>query len=287
MPVPPSLLPHTEDPAFWTALLTPGVVSAEARITLPVAGGWGLVLDLAGGEQALGVRHPHAHEPEQLGWAAADRPHPAVLHAADLDVIGRVIALDDPALPHPGLTVALLSGFAPPADALSRATAEAAYRSLRRPVPPVAGPEQVPLPLFADPRWWPRPLSDRVVGEGDIAAWLSRGAVAVRAHAGVTELVRQARRRLARLPGQPWCDATTVLPPARRLVATGDVGPAGELLAVLAAGGCDHPTVLDAFTDPVVPAQACWVAEALTGAEPGTALRRYLHASERPARPLG
>jgi hypothetical protein len=275
MPIPAALQPHTEDPAFWAALLEPGTVDVEVRVSLPVAGGYGLVLDLAGGEQALGLREPHAHEPTQLGWAAADRPHPPVLHFAELELCGRVIALDDPSLPHPGLPVALLSGFAPADDAPARATLEAAYRSLRRAVPAVAGPEQAPLPLFADPRWWPRPVSDRVLTEGCIAAYLRpRGTARTR----LPELVRQARGRLARLPRQSWCDPATVLPAAQRVV---DAVPGAEkeLLHALEQAGCDHPTVLDAVSEPVVPVEACWVAETLTGSEPGTALHRRLAAA--------
>src|SRR4051812_19057007 len=156
MPIPPALCDRIEDPAFWSALLDrTGDLGGDLRISLPVAGGYGLVLDLAGADQALGLREPHAHEPVQLGWAAPDRPHPAVLRFAELELCCRVIALDDPTLPHPGLPMAMLARFAPDDAPAARATLEAAYRSLRRPVPPVAGPQHAPLPLFADERWWP------------------------------------------------------------------------------------------------------------------------------------
>ncbi|GAA0810633.1 hypothetical protein [Spirilliplanes yamanashiensis] len=286
MPVPPALRARTEDPSFWSALLLrDGDLGGDLRISLPVAAGYGLVLDLAGSDQALGLREPHAHEPVQLGWAAPGRAHPAVLSFADLELCGRVIALDDPTLPHPGLPVALLARFAPDASPGARATLEAAYRSLRRPVPEVPGPEQAPLPLFADERWWPRPPSDRVLTEGDIAALVTLSGAAAAAPSR-SFLVRAARERLARTAREPWCDPATVAA-ADRLTGTGDLGTAGAVLAALERAGCDHPTVLDAFTEPVVPAEACWMAETLTGAAPGAALDRWLHAPGPTGSPLG
>jgi hypothetical protein len=165
---------------------------------------------------------------------------------------------------------------------------EAAYRSLRRdvaPAEPQPGPEQVPLPLFTDERWWPRPPtpSAQVLSEGDIATFLTPAPVgpAVRGTArfpaaGLAELVRRAQARLARLPHEPWYADPRVLPLARRIAAGGDLRPVADLLNVLTAAGCDHPTVLDALSEPVVPAEACWMVETLAGAEPGTLLRRHL-----------
>ncbi len=286
MPIPPALRERTEDPEFWSAILDrTGDLGGDLRISLPVAGGYGLVLDLAGADQALGLREPHAHEPVQLGWAAPDRPHPAVLRFAELELCGRVIALDDPTLPHPGLPVALLARFAPDDAPASRATLEAAYRSLRRPVPPVAGPEQAPLPMFADDRWWPRPPSDRVLSEGAIAALLAPPTTAS-AVPSRTFLVRAARTRLSKLPREPWC-GPAVGAAARRLVGSGDPTLAAGVLGALERAGCDHPTVLDAFTEPLVAAEACWVAETLAGAEPGAALDRWLHAPGPAGSPLG
>ena len=47
-------------------------------------------------------------------------------------------------------------------------------------------------------------------------------------------------------------------------------------LGALTEAGCDHPTVLDALSEPLVPAEACWMVETLAGAEPGTLLRHHL-----------
>jgi hypothetical protein len=324
VPVPEALRRLSQDPRFWSFLLVDDGTTAdmsalgapdELRISLPVAAHHGLVLDLdlACGEQTLGVRGPASSEPVQLGRAAPGRPHPSVLSFAEVELCARVIALDDPSLPHPGLVVALLSRFAPagPDDdpAEVNAVLESAYRSLRRDVPgpgpkragPEAdrtagdgpegdGPEQEPLPLFADAAWWPRPPapSSRVLDEGTIAALLIpapagpdvRGDARFPIH-DLTELVRQARARLARLPQEPWFDTDRVLPLARHITATGDLTPVGRLLGTLTEDGCDHPTVLDALSEPMVSVEACWMVETLAGAEPGTLLRRHLVGTAR------
>ena len=87
---------------------------------------------------------------------------------------------------------------------------------------------------------------------------------------GLDDLVRHTADRLSRLP-EEQCYAG-VRPPARRIAATGDLSPVGDLGALTEAG-C-HPTVLDALSEPLVPAEACWMVETLAGAEPGT-LPRY------------
>ncbi len=335
MPVNEALRRLTQDPDFWSALLTDdgrehlsddgaatptAPVSApapppteepqpdEVRLVLPVAGGYGLVLDLdpALGEQALGLRGPATSEPVRLGRASPGQPYPAVLHFSELELCARVIALDDPNLPHPGLVVALLSRFAPPGPGDDptevAAVLQAAYRSLRRDVPPDApassapaatGPEQEPLPLFTDPAWWPGPPrrpepSGRVLDDEAIATFLTAAPVGpdVRGQSRfptheLTELVRQARHRLSKLPQEPWCGGPRVLPLARQIAGTGDLSPVADLVGSLTETGCDHPTVLDALSEPLVPAEACWMVETLAGAEPGTVLRRHLVGAAR------
>ena len=310
MPVPEALRRLSQDPGFWSGPLTDDGSAPtdvldehpdELRVTLPVAGGYGLVLDLdlVAGERTLGLRGPASSEPVHLGRVVPGLPYPAVLGFAELEVCARVIALDDPDLPHPGLVVALLAGFAPagPGDDAAEVAAVlgAAYRSLRRDVAPVAaahGPEQAPLPLFTDAAWWPRPAqpSARVLDEGAITTFLTAALRTAPSgpHAGraarfptedLTELVRRARRRLARLPHEPWFDTALVRPLARQIADTGDLGPVTDLLDTLTETGCDHPTVLDALSEPVVPVEACWMVETLVGAEPGTLLRRVVGAA--------
>jgi hypothetical protein len=305
VPVPEALRRIGQDPDFWFSLLTddgPDTLTDapdELRITLPVAGGYGLVLDLdlLRGERTLGLRGPATSEPVQLGWSAPGRPYPVVLSFAELELCARVIALDDPGLPHPGVVVALLARFAPagpdedPAEV--DAVLRAAFTSLRRDVPAVVtpAPEQDPLPFFADAAWWPRPPvpSGRVLDDDAIGTLLtavaSVGPDARRTSRfpapDLTELVRRARARLSTVPDEPWCTDRRVLPLARHIADTGELGPVGDLLGTLTETGCDHPTVLDALSEPLVAAEACWMVETLAGAAPGSLLRRHLVGAAR------
>jgi len=294
VPVSEALRRLSEDPKFWSLLLagpSAPLAEKELRTSLPVTAGYGLVLDidLATGEQALGLREPATSEPVRLGWSAPDRPHPAALRWYELDLCARVIALEDPTLPHPGLVVALLSPFAPvTADDDASAVAaikEAAYRSLRREVPRPApvGPEQAPLPLFAGDDWWPAPETESpwVLDEAAIAAYTTPAPVHLEVrtgsrfpHQGLAELVRRCAQRLAR-QREELCYAGA-RPLAEHMAATGDLRPLPELLGALTEAGCDHPTVLDALSEPLEPLEACWMVETLAGAVPGTLLRRHI-----------
>ncbi|MEU4621184.1 hypothetical protein AB0G04_14555 [Actinoplanes sp. NPDC023801] len=292
MPVSEVLRLLSQDPAFWTGGTTGADdLPEQLHVSFPVVGGYSLVLDidLTGGDRHLGLRRPASSEPVQLGWAPADGPYPAALRWSELESFARVIALEDPMLPHPGLVVALLSPFAPAgADddpAGIAAIREAAYRSLRREVPAVvvSGPEQAPLPLFADERWWPVPPvpSPQVLDEAAIAD-LSAPAEArlqVRTasrfpHEDLTDLVRRASAVLTLLPHSEAYAGTRPL--ARRIADSGDLEGVPALLGALTEAGCDHPTVLDALSEPLVPLEACWMVETLAGAEPGTLLRHHV-----------
>ncbi|MFC0532914.1 hypothetical protein [Phytohabitans kaempferiae] len=269
MPVPEALRTLSHDPEFWAdyffrASPDADPDPADLRATFPVAGGYGLVLDLDRqyGTYALGLRTPGSSEPIPMAWDDRSRWHPHGLRWPELDLIGRVVALDDPSLPHPGLPVALLCRFAP---VTSEDDAEAvrdllgsALRSLRVPVPPA---EQEPLFPYA-----PRVLSEAQVadylsvpGEG-VAGTLRYAGSDVFPFDGLEELVRLGRQRVARLATEPWCTERV-----RELARAGRTEP---LLAALEAAGCDHPTLLDALTDPVTPAEAAWVADVLGGALP-------------------
>jgi hypothetical protein len=266
VPVSEALRRLAEDPRFWIGDGPPPADQRELRVPFPVAGGFGLVLDL------------------DLATAAPESPWPAALRWWELDLCARVIALEDPTLPHPGLVVALLAPFAPatadddPAEIA--AVCEAAYRSLRRDVPEPIEPEQDPLPLFAGPQWWPRE-SPLVLDEAAVAALTTPASerLEVRGgsrfpHQGLAALVRAAAERLAR---EPRADCyTDALPLARHIASTGDLRPVRDLLGALTEAGCDHPTVLDALSEPLVALEACWMVETLAGAAPGTLLRRHL-----------
>jgi hypothetical protein len=284
----------SEDPNFW-ALLQGGhgapLDDRELRTSLPVTAGYGLVfdIDLRTGEQALGLRGPATSEPVQLGWWGPGRPHPAALRWHELDLCARVLALEDPTLPHPGLVVALLSPFAPVTldddPAAVSAIREAAYRSLRREVTPPApaGPEQTPLPLFATDDWWPAATgeSPQVLTEAAVAAYTTPEPLHLEVrsgsrfpHEGLADLVRRATDRLAR-QREELCYAPA-RPLAEHMAATGDLRPLPELLGTLTEAGCDHPTVLDALSEPLEPLEACWMVETLAGAPPGTLLRHHV-----------
>jgi len=289
MPVSEAVRRLCEDPAFWTDTVTGE--TGELRVSFPVIGGYALVLDVAleTGERTLGLRRPGFTEPDQLGWAPAGGPYPAALRWWELDLCARVIAWEDPTLPHPGLVVALLSPFAPVTaeddETTIAALRETAYRSLRRDVPPAAphGPDQAPLPLFASAEWWPSPPapSPQVLDEAAIAE-LTRPVTRfpeVRhgsrfPRESLTDLVRLAAAHLGRVPRQSWY--ATTRPLARHILDTGDLAPIPALLGALTEAGCDHPTVLDALSEPLVPAEACWMVETLAGARPGTLLRRHV-----------
>ncbi|MBG0560591.1 hypothetical protein [Actinoplanes aureus] len=292
MPVSESLLHLTQDPQFWAGQLSEADdLPPQLRVSFPVVGGYALVLDieLPSGERTLGLRCPASSEPVQLGWAPADGPYPAALQWWELESCARVIALADPTLPHPGLVVALLSPFAPATadDDVTwiAAVREAAYRSLRREVPAAApaGPEQTPLPLFSDAQWWPAPAapSPQVLDEAAIAALSApgRATLTVRAdkrfpHEQLAELVRRAAAELRHLPQEDWYAQTRPL--ARRIADSGDLLFVPALLGALTEAGCDHPTVLDALSEPLMPLEACWMVETLAGAEPGTLLRHHV-----------
>ena len=88
------------------------------------------------------------------------------------------------------------------------------------------------------------------------------------------DLVRRAGTHLRLVPREEWYDQTRPL--ARHILDSGDLRPIPALLGALTEAGCDHPTVLDALSEPLVPAEACWMVETLAGAEPGTLLRHHL-----------
>ncbi|GAB7049285.1 hypothetical protein [Catenuloplanes indicus] len=322
MPVPEALRALAGRSSFWSEWFFTGDEPTDRPallVTLPVAGGYRLRLDVdfAQPYHLLELTAPgfDAHEGTMLGWDAPDDGRPHVLRWSELDLIGRVIAMDDPSLTHPGLVVALLSRFAPVTLAddvpVVRALFTAAFRALR-PAPLEAGPEQEPIPFFAESRWWPVPADPEALTDREIerllagqdgrragldwyhhegAGWVATqraernelgfpikslrdGTEHAFPFTGLAELLKSARSRLtAEIYGAPWCTTTAVVPPARRMVHAGDLTSVPSLLEALETAGCDHPAVLDALTEPLVPAEAAWVIEEIAGTAPGSLLR--------------
>lgn len=267
MPVPDALRALSLDPAFWSEYYGGAQPDepdpAELRATFGVSHGFGLVLDVDRhrGTYGLGLRTPITIEPILLGW---DEPSDWIPHGLtwpEVDLVGRVTALSDPSLPHPGLPVALLARFAPITaeddPAAVRDLLATALRSIRVPAPPL---EQEPLfPEAGQPR--------PVLTEARVAEYLKiteRDLRTLRVPDSerfpfddLAHLVRLAERRVAGLRAEPWY--------TKGVAAAARARDVPGLLAALGAAGCDHPTVVDALTEPVVPAEAAWVVETLAG----------------------
>ena len=87
-------------------------------------------------------------------------------------------------------------------------------------------------------------------------------------------MLRLADRRLSGLSADLSVAEVRLL--AREITASGDLAHVDELVRVLTEAGCDHPTVLDALSEPLVAVEACWMVETLAGAAPGTLLRHHV-----------
>src|SRR5690349_14209313 len=227
---------------------------------------------------------------QRAGAARLGRARPALSGRAALARTRAVRPGDrpggsDPAASGPGRGPAVAVRTADDDEGAVAAVRAAAYRSLRREVPPPApaGPEQAPLPLFAAEAWWPRPPtpSPQVIDEAAVAAYVTAAPARLEVRGGsrfpregLAELVRRAAQRLSRLP-EERCYAPG-RPLARHIADTGDLRPVNDLLGLLTEAGCDHPTVLDALSEPLEPIEACWMVETLAGVLPGSLLRRHV-----------
>src|SRR4051812_12948402 len=120
MPFPEAFLALTQKPEFWRQFFFemwdeefPELEGC--RLEFPVGEGSALTLDLDTSLSyfGLGLRHPGAAAPSEIAWDDQAHWHPHVLRWEELDLVCRVVALDDPTLPHPGLPLALLHRFTP------------------------------------------------------------------------------------------------------------------------------------------------------------------------------
>jgi hypothetical protein len=235
-------------------------------------------------EATLMLRHPGADEPAQLGWDDEVHWHPHVLRLAEADEIGRLVALDDPTVPHPGVVMVLLRRFVVAEDGDPRlALLREAYRAVGASGPGSAAWRELwseeaiteQIDVAGEPRgarweydssfgWYP------VADEGSLCTLRTPGTFPAAAWNEYLAVV--ARRTNTHLVG-PWREAVRRL--AEDIVATGDLKAVPGLRRALVAAGCEHLTVLDALREPVDPARACWVVELLAGATPGTLLGRH------------
>ncbi|MFI5841058.1 hypothetical protein ACIA8K_15275 [Catenuloplanes sp. NPDC051500] len=178
MPVPEALREFAGRSSFWSEWFFDDEEPPhrpDLLVTLPVAGGYRLQLDLDFAQpfHRLELAAPGfgPREGTMLGWDAPDEGRPHALRWPELDLIGRVIAIGDPSLAHPGLVVALLSRFTPVTLTddvpVARALFTAAFQALR-PAPLEAGPEQQPIPFFTEPRWWPAPVDPEALTDREI-----------------------------------------------------------------------------------------------------------------------
>ena len=89
---------------------------ADCTVRLEVAPGWSLTLALDEDLDAMELSVEGLGETAELGWDDHAHWHPHVLRWEELDLIGRAVALRDPAASHPGLALLLLYRFAPICD---------------------------------------------------------------------------------------------------------------------------------------------------------------------------
>jgi len=121
MTLPKSLKSLIGTRRFWTDFFRMTEVEEDGypelegcAVELPVAGGYGLSLSLDEFLfcHSLDFISPSA-KPVEIAYDDQAHPFPDVLRWEELDLICRAIALQDVALPHPGIPLLLLYRFAP------------------------------------------------------------------------------------------------------------------------------------------------------------------------------
>lgn len=253
MPLDDALTTRMADPDFWQAYLfeadapeTEG--SYQARFE--VGAGFALTLDvnLAHCSFDLALVAPDLPKPAELGWDDLAHFHPHVLRWAELDLLARACALQDPELRHPGLVVALLMRFVvlDDQDDLDAITpmVDAAFRSVR----PREGDG-----VRAETRNWFETRDLRGTG----LRWTRRP--------DGHEAVMQS-------------DAQVLLPLYSLRTPESTDFPFPEWAALLAQAesvvAADHP-VLRAVAASSSPAESCWATEVLTGVPRGTLVPQW------------
>jgi hypothetical protein len=307
--VPESLQAIAQVTAFWSAyFFCDGADELDfdfntCAMGLPVADGLGLRVQIDGSVEDIQLELLDASRPEPvpLGWCDYAHWHPYALRWSEVDLVARWTALQSPELRHPGLVVLLLSRFAPICADADAALAIPLLAAALRSIP------ALPSPLASDAVGLPdHPISTAYLEGNDFrdsgVAWRTDerlGSYPVQSEDGsagagidlyslrdpdneafpfaaLRRLTETAGARCAGAVDRHWLDPISVVPPARRIAADGDLRGVPDLLRALQAAGCDHPTIVTAMTEPVVPAEAWWVLELLLAEPPGRLLGRWL-----------
>lgn len=116
--IPQALLDRTPDPAFWEEYFMwdareeyPHEVEATCRFD--VGPGYALVLDAYVSSRVYGLSLEANGRQTEIATDDDAHPVPDALRWEEVDLVGRCLALSNPALPHPGIAVLLLCRFAP------------------------------------------------------------------------------------------------------------------------------------------------------------------------------
>jgi hypothetical protein len=279
-----------------------GGADALLVFDLPVARGYALRVAIRYGEGTLSVRGPGGGWVHVANNANDGHPMPHALRWQEADLIGRAVALLDPALPHPGVPYLLMLPFVvslDPADhAVTFPLAAAALRSLGLFSERRIGGMARGRPFHLTGAAWDRtPQEGWVVHppglDGDWLDRLVRGLPTV--HSGrqagdgrfpfadwnrfVAAADRACRRRR---PAWFAADPTAVALADR--AAAGDLSAAGPLADRLEEGGPAGPTLVAALRSGE-PARAAWVLELLRGQKQGELICRLCPSPPPPGPP--
>jgi hypothetical protein len=301
MPFPNAFLALTRRPEFWSQFFfeTWGQEFPEleeCRLEFRVGPRHALTLEFGShlGYFELGLEQFGPAEPAQLAQLAWDDQahwHPHVLRWEELDLVCRCVALGDPALPHPGLPLALLHRFTPicvgdQLDVIHPLITEA-YRTIgaftesqiTEIVYRYDRQQNGYIWRYAKPHgWYPDQLSD----DGTLYSIRNPGNPDF-PFAALNGLIDAARESLAAQVDPLWL-ASNAGQLARVIASTGDLSGLPVLADALQEEGCEESTFLDSLRATEFPARGCWVVETLLGMKSGEVVARALGHTRRPER---
>ncbi|HEY8505836.1 MAG TPA: hypothetical protein VIL46_14725, partial [Gemmataceae bacterium] len=285
-------------PEEYRAMIGPTITSIE--LEFPAGGGYALVLDMdpSLGEFRLSVRGPDGPEGDAglIAWDDQAHWHPHVLRWEELDLLCRAVALLDPSLPHPGLTLLFLYRFAPvcvgdDVDVIFPLL-EGAWHSLgvltEKEIARYIERNDCRQARFtwrrdADAGWvLEQPEEGYRASERMLYTLRTPGneEFPFETFDGLVEAARRTCREAVR-PEWLRHNEGAAAAIARRVADSGDPTAAPVLADALEEAGCDHPAILGALRSPDEPARACGVVELLLGEEPGACIRRCFGPTKR------